>query len=135
VATDTDVARTIEAQAEAYFAPPRGLNSLWVHSRVMAVVMVGLGAFAPHLSSAISTQMSLVDPHGTWRDVIALIATAPYCMCGLMGIGAIVTYTVACYRLSLAAQYGLPEPGIREWAAFRQCIRTFWSIRKPAIRI
>jgi hypothetical protein len=110
---------TRDTLIEHYYAPPRGLNNLRTHAKLMwrGAVMVwvcGPALLMPAVSHVVPDELRawLTD------ELMALV----WAMAILMTVGDLITTWIAYRRLGLAVTYGLPEPGIREWPSFKRRI-------------
>jgi hypothetical protein len=112
------------AKIEQYYAPPRGFNNLRTHAKLMAVGAVVTTGVAPYWGDLPMTGVPEFDA------LQSMFAMLPWVTAALFMIASLVTYAIACHRLGLAVLYGLPEPGIREWPAFRTYLASLQQSHK-----
>jgi len=104
---------------EHYYAPPRGLNHLRTHAKLMWVSAFSLWVFGPVIVTPVISGLS---PNALRSPLMEGVMSLVWAMAILMTFGALITTWIAYRRLRMAVTHGLPEPGIREWPSFKRRI-------------
>jgi hypothetical protein len=110
---------TRDTRIEQYSAPPRGLNHLRTHAKLMWVSAFSLWVCGPVIVTPVRSGLS---PHALHSPLMEGVMSLVWAMAILMTVGAHITTWIAYRRLGLAVTDGLPEPGIREWPSFKRHI-------------
>jgi hypothetical protein len=110
---------TRDTRIEHDSAPPRGLNHLRTHAKLMWVSAFLLWVCGPVIVMPVVSDLS---PHTLRSALMEGVVSLVWVMAILMTVGAFITTWIADRRLGLAVTYGLPEPGIREWPSFKRRI-------------
>jgi hypothetical protein len=104
---------------EQYSAPPRGLNNLRTHAKLMWGSAFIVWVFGPVIVTPV---LSGLSPHALHSPLMEGVMSWVWAMAILMTFGALITTWSAYRRLRIAVIHGLPEPGIREWPSFKRRI-------------
>jgi hypothetical protein len=104
---------------EQYYAPPRGLNHLRTHAKLMWVSAVSLWVVGPVIVTPVISGLS---PHALRSPRMEGGMSLVWAMAILMTFRALITTWIAYRPLRIAVTHGLPEPGIREWSSFTRRI-------------